>query len=93
MSLDVEGNIIRLHGECRLEEAETLLRLLQIDGARIVDVSGVTSLHTAVFQVLVALRPPVRGDGGDAFFREWIQPLVSEMQDSTAPDAFQKGLD
>ena len=93
MSLRLEGNTIHLHGECRVEEAEPLLQLLQADSSRAVDLSGANSLHTAVFQVLLALRPEIRGVSGDSFVRDRIVPLLTETQASKAANAFSKGLD
>ncbi len=66
--------VILLEGACPVEEAETLLALLLSAPGAIVDWSACTKLHTAVFQVLVALRPRLRGDCQDPFVRTWLAP-------------------
>jgi hypothetical protein len=78
MSVRLDGNIIVLEGLCRVEDAEPLLGWLQADRRRVVDLAGAEHLHAAVFQVLLALRPVVRGEGNDAFNRNWLIPLLTE---------------
>jgi len=79
MSVRLDGNVIVLEGPCRVEDAEPLLGWLQADRGRIVDLTGAEHLHAAVLQVLMALRPIIRGAAEDAFLRDWITPaLVGE---------------
>ena len=66
-----DDGVIVLDGECPVEDAETLLRLLQAEPKGPVDWSGCTHLHTAVLQVLMAAAPPMRGACGDAFVARW----------------------
>jgi anti-anti-sigma regulatory factor len=75
MSVVLEDGVIQLRGECPVGDAEPLLALLQADAKRLVDLSEVVTLHTAVVQVLLALRPTVRGSARDAFLHRWIEPL------------------
>jgi hypothetical protein len=84
MSVRLDGNVILLEGPCRVEDAEPLLRWLQADGGRIVDLSAAEHLHAAVLQVLMALRPAIRGTAEDAFLRDWIAPALTlaELQKS-----------
>jgi hypothetical protein len=60
-----------LDGECPVEDAESLLQLVQAQPEGPVDWSGCTRLHTAVLQVLAAAAAPVRGECGDAFVARW----------------------
>lgn len=76
MSVRLDGNLIILEGICRVEDAEPLLGWLQADRGRIVDLAGVEHLHAAVLQVLMALRPTIRGMPEDAFLRDWIIPAA-----------------
>jgi hypothetical protein len=79
MSVRLDGNVVVLEGPCRVEDAEPLLGWLQADRGRMVDLAGAEHLHAAVLQVLMALRPTIRGTAGDAFLRDWITPaLVGE---------------
>ncbi|RDI57342.1 hypothetical protein [Microvirga subterranea] len=77
MSVRLNGNVIVLEGPCRVEDAEPLLGWLQADGSRVVELTAVEHLHTAVVQVLMALRPGIRGTGNDAFVRDWIVPALT----------------
>ena len=72
MSLVVDGDAIVLTGRCAAEDAETLLAALQDRPGLVVDVAGVQKLHTAVLQILLALRPPIRGVPSDPFLRELV---------------------
>ena len=93
MTVHLEGHAIYLRGECRVEDAEPLLGYLQADCSRIIDLSRAGTLHTAVVQVLLALRPAVRGSSDHPFVRDWIQPLLSQEQASNAVVVLSKGLD
>jgi hypothetical protein len=66
-----DDGVIMLDGECPVEDAETLLQLLQAHPKGPVDWSACTRLHTAVLQVLMATAAPVRGACGDAFVARW----------------------
>ena len=66
-----DDGVIVLDGECPVEDAETLLQLLQAQPKGPVDWSACTRVHTAVLQVLMAAAAPVRGECGDAFVARW----------------------
>lgn len=72
-----EDGTLRLEGDCSIEEAETLLELLLTNAEAPVDWSRCRSMHTAVVQVLLALRSPLLGMPEDPFLRRWIGPLLS----------------
>jgi ABC-type transporter Mla MlaB component len=93
MTVHLEGHAIHLQGECRVEDAERLLEHLQADRSRRVDLSRAGTLHTAVVQVLLALRPAISGRSDDPFVRDWIEPLLSQEQASNAAVLLPKGLD
>ena len=76
MSVRLDGNVIILEGQCRVEDAEPLLGWLQTDRGRTVDLTDAEHLHAAVLQVLMALQPAVRGTARDAFLRDWITPAL-----------------
>ena len=66
-----DDGVIVLDGECPVEDAETLLRLLQARPEGPVDWSACTRMHTAVLQALMAAAAPTRGECGDAFVARW----------------------
>ena len=66
---------IVLEGNCEVEEAELLLRLLQEAPESTVNWSSCTRLHTAVVQILMAVRPRTVGPCGDP----WIERCMSHL--------------
>jgi anti-anti-sigma regulatory factor len=82
MSVRLDGNIIVLEGICRVEDAEPLLRWLQADPGCLVDLSEAEHLHTAVIQVLMALKPVLKGTAKDAFLRNCITSAFATMNPS-----------
>lgn len=76
MSVHLDGSTVVLEGICRVEDAEPLLRWLQSDPGRIVDLSDVEHLHAAVLQVLMAFRPSLKGPPKDEFLRGWVMPAL-----------------
>ncbi|WP_202049813.1 hypothetical protein [Microvirga mediterraneensis] len=73
----MNGEVILLEGQCRVEDAEPLLAWLQANRNRIVDLTNAEHLHGAVFQILMALKPAIRGEGKDAFLRDWLTPVLT----------------
>ena len=69
------GTPIRLEGVCPAEDAETLASLVLEDPSAAVDWTACTRMHTAVYQVLLRLRPTVQGPCGDPFVEAWLTPL------------------
>jgi hypothetical protein len=76
MSVELEGDRIRLIGRCKVEDAEALLSHLQEDSERTVDVSETTGLHTAAIQILLAAQPTLSGEPADLSLRRWLIPLL-----------------
>lgn len=79
MSVVLDGNAIAIRGDCGVEEAETLMSLVQGNPDMPVDVSAAGSVHTALWQVLMALSPRVFGDPPDPFICQWILPLMRDI--------------
>lgn len=72
-----DGDVIRMEGDCPVEEAEMLAAQLEGGGAgRIVDASQCRSAHSAVIQVLLRFRPVLQGPPRSAFLREMIMPAL-----------------
>jgi hypothetical protein len=77
MSVELSNDtFIRMSGVCPQEDAESLLRLLVEQPSRAVDWTGCDIAHTAVIQVLLALRPDMVGPPAGDFLRTWIEPLL-----------------
>lgn len=77
MSVAMDGDMITLTGACGVEEAETLFSLVQGHPAAMVDLSGAGQVHTALWQILLALKPRIIGEPDDPFVRHWILPLLA----------------
>jgi hypothetical protein len=74
MSVRTAGDTIHLEGVGDVADAEPLLSALLADRSRKVDLSGATRLHSAVIQLLLALRPKIVGAPDDAFHAAHIVP-------------------
>jgi hypothetical protein len=46
-----------------------------------------------VVQILLAIRPEIRGRSLDPFVRTWIEPLLTQVQPGSAGAAPEKRLD
>ncbi len=77
MSVRLDGDMVRLEGACGVEEAETLVGLLQSGRVLSVDLGQCRVLHSAVAQALLAYGIAVTGDGGTAFLRDHVAPALA----------------
>lgn len=76
MTIIARENGIALIGECRVEDAETLLQKLRDAPDAPIDIAACGRLHMAILQVLLAAGRPVRGVPGDPFLQRWLLPLL-----------------
>lgn len=74
MTMRLDGEVIRLEGDCHVEQAEQLVVWLQQAPGRSVDISACRHLHSAVVQVLLSFAPRVAGTPSDPFLREFVAP-------------------
>lgn len=77
MTVMVEERQIILSGSCAVDQAERLLAALLDDPSRTVVINS-DRVHTALWQVLMALRPVIRVERADRFFCEHLLPLMVE---------------
>lgn len=68
---------LHLEGVCGSEEAEALLAQLIATPGAIVDWQGCEAAHAAVVQVLLALRPQLRGVPASAFLARHVAPVLN----------------
>jgi hypothetical protein len=80
IALAADGTI-RLDGDCPLEDAEELLRLLAANPEAAVDWRTCSYAHTAVIQILLAAGPQLRGPPKDGFLREHIDAVLARRRD------------
>ena len=74
MTVRLDGDVIRLEGDCHVEQAEHLVQLLEATPGRTVDIALCRHLHAALAQVLLVFRPSVTGRPADPFLRDLIAP-------------------
>jgi hypothetical protein len=77
MSVRVEGQIVHLDGDIRIEDAESLLQALLSDSRPTVDLSACRSLHAAAAQLLLAFRPPMAGMPENRFLSQTLMPALA----------------
>jgi hypothetical protein len=81
MSVRSEDGVIHLEGDCRVEESETLLQLLQADPGAQVELSQCRHLHGAVVQVLLVFKAKVAGAPETPFLRDHVLPnLIADRR-------------
>jgi hypothetical protein len=87
MPVVTSANGAALSGVCGVAEAETLhIWLLDHPTARI-DLTDCQHVHTAVLQVLLALRPAIVGQPDDPGLAGWLMPLLADAADDQPPAA------
>jgi hypothetical protein len=80
MSVTLDGEFIRLIGDCPVEDAEPLLGHLTAGSQVVVDLRRSGLLHTTVIQVLLAREAKVIGQAGDGFVQAWLLPLFEDAR-------------
>ena len=76
MTVRRADDAIWLEGACGSDDAATLHEVLMPDPRSIVDWSRCDAIHAAVLQVLLAVRPPMRGAPAGSFLRLHVAPLL-----------------
>ena len=67
---------IALEGVCGVEEAETVLNAILEAPQAAIDWSACNRLHTAVVQIILATKVPVRGICGDPWLQRWAPQII-----------------
>jgi hypothetical protein len=75
MTVQVLDKVVVLAGTCGVEEAESLLAALLDDTERRVAIDT-AHIHTALWQVLLALRPRIERTPDDTFVVRHILPVL-----------------
>ena len=81
MSVRVEADRVYLEGDCLVEDAELLLRAVQENPTRSIDIGDCGRLHMAVMQVLLAAERRTHGRPANDFAREWLLPQLLSAAD------------
>jgi len=73
LTIHMELDRILLSGDCAIEDAETLLNLLDKSPDLPVDLSQAGHLHAAVFQALLSRSARSIEPAGDQFVERWLR--------------------
>lgn len=79
MSVSAVGDVIYLQGSCRVEDAETLVALLQKPRKVTLDVSTCESLHAAVVQAILAFDGRIVGAPTEGFLGKLLIPALGRV--------------
>jgi hypothetical protein len=69
------GDAVLLEDVCPVEDAEVLMQELLV-GAAAIDWSACTHLHSACFQVILAVGVPMRGSPRNPALARWLVPIL-----------------
>jgi hypothetical protein len=78
LSIADDGTIC-LQGDSPVEEAEPLVALLLAHPSAALDLSACNHMHTAIVQVLLAARRPVRNRSPRALINGWFASTMPEF--------------
>jgi hypothetical protein len=76
MPIDCKKKVAYLRDVCAVEEAETLLMWLHDNPDGRVNMRDCQHLHTAVLQVLVAVKPILSAQPQNEFLSRWVSTAL-----------------
>ena len=76
MPIQYTEDVAQLDDMCVIEEADTLKQWLTAHPQGQVDLKNCNHCHTAILQVLLALRPNILHPPENDFLRTWVFPVV-----------------
>jgi hypothetical protein len=85
MPVTVSERSVTLSGVVSVEDTEPLAQWLRATPRGSVRMGGVTHLHTAALQVLLAARPRLAVPPADPFLARWVTPLLTAGQPTDRP--------
>jgi hypothetical protein len=85
MTVIRDGEVVRLVGLCRVEDAEPLTALLQGICDSTLDLSACEGLHAAVLQAILAFRPTIVGSPDVPFLKDRLLPAVASERQPGKP--------
>jgi hypothetical protein len=80
MSVRVEDGIIRLEGDCGVEDAEPVFSAFSEGRATAVDLSGADKIHGAVAQALLRVGAKIVGRPADPFLADHVAPALEKRR-------------
>lgn len=83
MTVSLHTGTITLSGPCGVEEVETLVGYLECQPDISVDLSAVTTIHTALWQALMVFRPNIVGTPMSSLVADRLLPALNAYLDET----------
>jgi hypothetical protein len=80
VSVEIAGSRIFIVGNGTVGDAEPILAALQEDKSLIVNLAQAAHLHSAIVQLLLALRPTIEGAPAYPLFVAHVLPLLDRGQ-------------
>jgi len=77
MPVNYRKTVAVLEGVCTVEEAEGLLEWLSQHPRGKVKLKRCEHLHSAILQVLMAIKPPISAPPDDPEMAAWLLPAIS----------------
>lgn len=76
MPIRYDADLARFEAACTVEDALPFAEWLEATAAPRVDLSACTDLHTALLQLLLAVRPAMTAGPADVFLARWVGPVL-----------------
>lgn len=86
MTVRIEGDAIVLEGDCGVEDAEPLARLLESGHAQRVNLALCRLMHSAVVQALLSFPCRLEGDATEGYLTRLVVPALVKARERTAAD-------
>ena len=80
MSISYKKTVAVLDGHCEIDEAETLLEWLLENPKGKLNLKSLEHPHTALLQVMMALKPMISSWPEEQQISSWIEPLLDNQQ-------------
>lgn len=80
MSVRLDGSMVFLEGDVRIEDAEALLQALLSATRPTVNLGACRSLHASLVQILLAFRPETAGAPENDFLSQTLVPALARAQ-------------
>ena len=80
MPINYKKTVALLEGHCEIDEAEALLEWLLENPKGKLNLKSLEHPHTALLQVMMAIKPMISSWPEDQQILSWIEPLLDNQQ-------------
>ncbi len=82
MTIRLQSDAIVMEGRCGVDEVEPLLVAVDANPDLPLDIAGAITLHTAIWQLILARRLAVRGVPDTPYARDMLVPAIHRWLDA-----------